>query len=114
MVGDMFNQGPKHRVEDVFNDLWASDAISESPEGQRGVLFSRKARLEAVGLSLFVLGAPRLLPAEWLRQELGIAVSTGAQNELIDTLGSPGPTVLRSNRAVVGSSVPDDGETGSS
>jgi hypothetical protein len=93
MVGDMFNNALKYKVDQLCNELsalvrgqgaaWAAPASSQSQsqssgghgfqsQGHRGGL--------APGVSLFVPGAGS--PGSWWPPELGVPSSVGAQNDI--------------------------------
>ena len=88
MVGDMFNNALKYRVDQLCNELsslvrgqgqvWATPASSQSQmqsSGGRGYQGQGQG-----GVSLFVPGAAN--PGSWWPAELGAPASTGAQNDL--------------------------------
>jgi hypothetical protein len=76
MVGDMFNQGLKHRVDELCNELAA--LVREKPpihaDAGRGQSQSQG------GVSLFVQGSGS--QSRWWPPELGEPASVGAQNEM--------------------------------
>jgi hypothetical protein len=82
MVGDMFNQGLKYRVDTLCRELAnflraqpllsPSEASQSQSQGQGG---------GHAGVSLFVPGAAKSF-GNWWPSELGNAGSTGAQNNL--------------------------------
>jgi hypothetical protein len=77
MVGDMFNQGLKHRVDALCNEL-AGLLHSQPSLGAVGLAQSQTQG--GVGVSLFVAGSPSA--SQWWPAELGSPASTGAQNDL--------------------------------
>lgn len=77
MVGDMFNQGLKHRVDALCNEL-AGLLHSQPLLGAVGQAQSQTQG--GVGVSLFVAGSPSA--SQWWPAELGSPASTGAQNDL--------------------------------
>jgi hypothetical protein len=76
MIGDMFNQGLKHRVDGLCNEL--ATLVREQPpihaEAGRGQSQSQG------GASLFVQGSGS--QSRWWPPELGEPASVGAQNEM--------------------------------
>jgi hypothetical protein len=76
MVGDMFNQGLKHRVDELCNELAA--LVREQPaihaDAGRGQSQSQG------GVSLFAQGSGS--QSRWWPPELGEPASVGAQNEM--------------------------------
>src|SRR5271155_843897 len=76
MIGDMFNQGLKHRVDELCNELASlvRDQRSILGAGSRGQSPSQS------GVSLFVEGSAS--PSRWWPTELGEPASVGAQNEM--------------------------------
>jgi hypothetical protein len=78
MVGDMFNQGLKHRVDTLCNEL--AGLLRSQPSlsvGARGVQSQSQS---GGGVSLFVAGSG---PAsQWWPSELGSPSSAGSQNDL--------------------------------
>ncbi len=77
MVGDMFNQGLKHRVDALCNEL-AGLLHSQPLLGAVGQAQSQTQG--GGGVSLFVAGSPSA--SQWWPAELGSPTSTGAQNDL--------------------------------
>ena len=76
MVGDMFNQGLKYRVDALCNDLAA--LLREQPSIQApSPSFLLQSQLGA-GVSLFVQGGS----GSWWPAELGSPASSGAQNDM--------------------------------
>lgn len=74
MVGDMFNQGLKYRVDRLCSEL--AELLRSQP------FFSAPAASQSQsqgGVSLFVSGASS---GNWWPPELGAPASTGAQNDL--------------------------------
>jgi hypothetical protein len=79
MIGDMFNQGLKHRVDQLCSELaalWRSQPLFAAPAASRS-----RAQGAAGGASLFVQGSGAGSEA-WWPAELGAPASTGAQNDL--------------------------------
>ena len=78
MVGDMFNQALKHRVDSLCNDLagalGASSPYKPAPAASQSQLQSGGGH----GVSLFVSGGSG---SRW-PGELGVPTSTGSQNDL--------------------------------
>jgi len=76
MIGDMFNQGLKHRVDELCNELAA--LVREQPaihaDAGRGQSQSQG------GVSLFAQGSGS--QSRWWPPELGEPASVGAQNEM--------------------------------
>ena len=77
MVGDMFNQGLKHRIDALCNEL-AGLLHSQPSLGAVGQAQSQTQG--GGGVSLFVAGSPSA--SQWWPAELGSPASTGAQNDL--------------------------------
>jgi hypothetical protein len=77
MVGDMFNQGLKHRVDALCNEL-AGLLHSQPLLGAVGQAQSQTQG--GSGVSLFVAGSPSA--SQWWPAELGSPASTGGQNDL--------------------------------
>jgi len=78
MVGDMFNQGLKFRVDSLCNELAA--LLSRQPSFGAGA-GSVQSQSQGGGVSLFVPGSAASA-ARWWPAELGEPASTGAQNDL--------------------------------
>lgn len=82
MVGDMFNQGLKYRVDilcqELANLLRAQPLLSPAEASQSQ---SQGQGRGHAGVSLFVRGASKSF-GNWWPSELGNAGSTGAQNDL--------------------------------
>ena len=76
MVGDMFNQALKARVDALCNEL--ADLLRNQPSLAAGV--QSQAQGESGGVSLFVAGSGSA--GQWWPAELGSPASTGAQNDL--------------------------------
>jgi hypothetical protein len=76
MIGDMFNQGLKHRVEELCNELAGLVRDQRSIHGDAG----RGQSQSQSGVSLFVEGSGS--PTRWWPPELGEPASVGAQNEM--------------------------------
>ena len=72
MIGDMFNQGLKHRVDELCNEL--ASLVQEQPSIHAGQSQSQD------GVSLFAPGSGS--PSRWWPPELGEPASVGAQNEM--------------------------------
>jgi hypothetical protein len=78
MVGDMFNQGLKHRIDMLCNELaqlLRSQSLSVTEAGQ-----SQSQYQSGGEVSLFVRGTNP--SGQWWPGELGSPASTGAQNNL--------------------------------
>jgi len=80
MVGDMFNQGLKHRVDTLCNELAGLLRDQQLRKVNAGS-FQSQSQSGGGGVSLFVPGS-RASSSQWWPEELGIAASTGAQNDL--------------------------------
>ena len=78
MVGDMFNNGLKHRVDMLCNEL--SGLLRDQPSPSGGAWSSQSQSQNGGGVSLFVAGGAS--GSQWWPSELGAPASTGAQNEL--------------------------------
>jgi hypothetical protein len=78
MVGDMFNQGLKYRVDALCNEL-AGLLFAQPPAHAEVGAFQSQSQ-GAGGVSLFVPGSGST--NHWWPVELGTPASTGAQNEL--------------------------------
>jgi hypothetical protein len=76
MVGDMFNQGLKHRVDELCNELAA--LVREQPSIHPGA--ARGQSQSPGGVSLFAEGSGS--QSRWWPPELGEPASVGAQNEM--------------------------------
>jgi hypothetical protein len=81
MVGDMFNQGLKHRVDALCNELASLLRRQPSLGADTGCTQSQGQSGGEAGVSLFVQGAGSS-SSRWWPPELGNPASTGAQNEL--------------------------------
>lgn len=79
MVGDMFNQGLKYRVDTLCNEL-ASLLRSQPLFRPSGGSFQSQSHGSS-GVSLFVPGSGSSF-GHWWPAELGDPASTGAQNDL--------------------------------
>ena len=83
MVGDMFNQGLKYRVDALCNEI--ADALAQPTARFTGPVASSspvaKPGRRFPGVSLFVPGSG-LSSNDWWPAELGSPASTGAQNNL--------------------------------
>ncbi|SEF02305.1 hypothetical protein SAMN05519104_7846 [Rhizobiales bacterium GAS188] len=79
MVGDMFNQGLKHRLDTLCNELagLVHSQPSVSADAER---FQSQSQSGGGGVSLFVAGAGS--SGQWWPAELGSPASTGTQNDL--------------------------------
>ena len=79
MVGDMFNQGLKYRVDTLCNELAGAlrEASPFAPAPLSSQSQSQSNNTGASGVSLFVPGFGERWPAE-----LGSPASTGSQNDL--------------------------------
>ncbi len=93
MIGDMFNNALKYRVDQLCNELsglvrsqgWAVPASSQSQSqssgrGPQGFQGQSQGGGMASGVSLFVPGAGS--PGNWWPAELGAPSSVGAQNDI--------------------------------
>jgi hypothetical protein len=76
MVGDMFNNGLKHRVDMLCNEL----APLVQDQRMAAVSQSQSQHQGSGGVSLFVRGAGA--SAQWWPDDLGAPASVGAQNDL--------------------------------
>ena len=82
MVGDMFNQGLKYRVDALCNEI--ATLLRSQPPLHRPVASSSQSQSQnggSPGVSLFVAGSG-LSSNDWWPAELGSPASTGAQNNL--------------------------------
>jgi hypothetical protein len=77
MIGDMFNQGLKHRVDTLCNEL--AGLLHRQTQSADAQLFQSAIQSDD-GISLFVAGSGS--PSQWWPRELGRPSSTGAQNDL--------------------------------
>jgi hypothetical protein len=77
MIGDMFNQGLRYRVEGLCNELAGLLQSQPSLSPNTGHFQSQS---QSGGVSLFVTGSGSTGP--WWPAELGSPDSTGAQNDL--------------------------------
>jgi hypothetical protein len=89
MIGDMFNNALKYRVDQLCNELstvvrgqgWALPASSQSQwQGSGPQGFQSQGGGTTSGVSLFVPGAGG--PGNWWPAELGTPSSVGAQNDI--------------------------------
>ncbi len=90
MIGDMFNQGLKYRVDALCNDLAGilrSQPLADAEAGG----FQSQSQSGGGGVSLFVAGTGSA--SQWWPAELGSPTSTGAQNDL-RYANFPGPRRL--------------------
>ena len=80
MVGDMFNQHLKYRVDALCNEL--ADLLRTQPSGkaEAGSIQSQSQN-SGEGVSLFVAGTGSA--GAWWPAELGSPTSTGAQNDML-------------------------------
>ena len=78
MVGDMFNQGLKHRVDTLCNEL--AGLLHSQPSLSAVARQSQSQGQSGGGVSLFVAGSGSA--SQWWPAELGSPASTGAQNDL--------------------------------
>jgi hypothetical protein len=74
MIGDMFNQGLKYRVDALCNEL--AGLLNREPP----LAVQRQEQSSGGETSLFVAGSRS--PGQWWPTELGQPASTGAQNDL--------------------------------
>ncbi len=79
MVGDMFNQGLKYRVDTLCNEL--ANLLRGQPLFRTSGGSFQSQSQGSVGVSLFVPG-PGSSFGHWWPPELGDPTSTGAQNDL--------------------------------
>ncbi len=79
MVGDMFNQGLKYRVDALCNELSAL-LLSQAPVEAEPMRFQSQSQGASGAVSLFVPGTGAT--GAWWPQELGAPASTGAQNDM--------------------------------
>ena len=82
MIGDMFNQGLKHRVDALCREIAAllrSQPMLNRPEASQSQ--SQGQGLGPAGVSLFIPGSGPSA-RNWWPEELGSPASTGAQNNL--------------------------------
>nr|WP_202899162.1 SHOCT domain-containing protein [Methylocapsa aurea] len=78
MVGDMFNQGLKYRVDRLCSEL--ADLLRAQPLFEpRKSSQSQSQHSASDGVSLFISGAAS---GQWWPDELGAPAATGAQNDL--------------------------------
>jgi len=79
MIGDMFNQGLKHRVDALCNEL--TDFLRSQPLGDvEAARFQSQSQSGSEGVSLYVAGTGSA--SGWWPEELGSPSSTGAQNDM--------------------------------
>lgn len=79
MVGDMFNQGLKHRVDALCNEL--AGLLHSQPSLSVGAgQVQSQGQSRGEGVSLFVAGPASA--SQWWPAQLGSPASTGAQNDL--------------------------------
>jgi hypothetical protein len=78
MVGDMFNQGLKHRVDTLCNEL--AGLLHSQPSLSLGARRFQSQTQSGGGVSLFVAGSGSA--SQWWPSHLGSPSSTGAQNDL--------------------------------
>ena len=79
MVGDMFNQGLKARVDAICTEL--ASLLRSQPSGIAAAPAQSQARSSVPGVSLFVSGGGT--PSKmWWPTALGSPASTGSQNSL--------------------------------
>ena len=79
MVGDMFNQGLKYRVDALCNEL-AGLLRSQPPTAVGAVSFQSQSQGGGGAVSLFVPGTGTT--GAWWPADLGAPASTGAQNDM--------------------------------
>jgi hypothetical protein len=75
MIGDMFNQGLKHRVDTLCKEL--AGFLSSQPLANDEARGLQSQSQSGVGVSLFVAGTGSA--SRWWPAELGNPASTGAQ-----------------------------------
>jgi hypothetical protein len=79
MIGDMFNQGLKHRVDALCNEL--ADFLRSQPlGGVKAARFQSQSQSGGEEVSLYVAGTGSA--GGWWPEELGSPTSTGAQNDM--------------------------------
>jgi hypothetical protein len=79
MIGDMFNQGLKHRVDALCNEL--TDFLRSQPlGGVEAARFQSQSQSGGEEVSLYVAGTGSA--SGWWPEELGNPTSTGAQNDM--------------------------------
>ena len=78
MIGDMFNQGLKHRVDTLCKEL--AGFLSSQPLANDEARGLQSQSQSGVGVSLFVAGTGSA--SRWWPAELENPTSTGAQNDL--------------------------------
>ena len=79
MVGDMFNQGLKHRVDALCNEL--AGLLRSQPSLSVGAGQAQsQSQNRGEGVSLFVAGLGTA--SQWWPAQLGVPASIGAQNDL--------------------------------
>jgi len=79
MIGDMFNQGLKFRVDALCNEL-AGLLRSQPPAKAEAMQFQSQSQGDGGAVSLFVPGTGT--DRQWWPPELGAPGSTGAQNDM--------------------------------
>jgi hypothetical protein len=77
MIGDMFNQGLKHRVDELCNELAALEREQPSIHADAG---RGQSQSQGGRASLFVQGSDS--PNRWWPPELGEPASVGSQNDM--------------------------------
>jgi hypothetical protein len=80
MVGDMFNQGLKYRVDTLCNEL--ANLVRNQPLFKHSGASVQSQSQGRDGVSLFVPGSGSPFIGHWWPAELGDPASTGAQNTL--------------------------------
>ncbi|MGA2795255.1 MAG: SHOCT domain-containing protein, partial [Roseiarcus sp.] len=78
MIGDMFNQGLKHRVDALCSEL--AGLLNSDPSLRAADAGRVQSQSQGGGVSLFVAGSGST--GRWWPAELGSPASTGAQNDL--------------------------------
>jgi len=94
MIGDMFNQGLKHRVDTLCKEL--AGFLSSQPLANDEARGFQSQSQSGGGVSLFVAGTGSA--SRWWPAELGNPASTGAQNDLRYAF-FPGPRRLAIQKA---------------
>ena len=94
MIGDMFNQGLKHRVDTLCKEL--AGFLSSQPLANDEARGLQSQSQSGVGVSLFLAGTGSA--SRWWPAELGNPASTGAQNDLRYAF-FPGPRRLAIQKA---------------
>ena len=104
MIGDMFNQGLKHRVDALCNEL--TDFLRSQPlGGVEAARFQSQRQSGGEEVSLYVAGTGSA--SGWWPEELGSPSSTGAQDDMRYACFSwPAPTCYPTGLAGTTSTTP--------